>query len=207
MRKFFFPVFLVTVLIASTVYSQGLESPIRVYSQRLETPIKIVHPDLSGTWSLNFGKSEFKDAASKDISDESLTLTLDQKLSVISVKITVRQLTKSETIADFNIYTDGRASEIPIAHTGSSGTAEWNGNKLMLTVFGSPKERDALIVEVELSADGNTLTSTLKGTTTGTAADGRTIRVIDNTKTLTMIYDRVTGTPARLNKTPLPEEK
>ena len=191
----------------ANLYSQGLESPIRVYPQRLETPVKIAHPDLSGTWSLNFVKSEFQEAASRDLSDESLILTIVQTLPVISVKVTIRHLTRSETIAAFNIYTDGRASEIPTAHTGSSGTAEWNGNKLVLTVFGSPKERDPLIVEAELSADGNKLVSTLKGTTTRTAPDGRNTPVVDNTKILTMIYDRVTDTPARPNKTSLPEEK
>jgi hypothetical protein len=195
------------VLCSMNAYSQGLETPIRVYSQRLETPIKIVHPDFSGTWNLNFLKSELKDMASKGLSDEQMILTVDQKLPVISVQVTVRHQGKSGTGREFKIYTDGRASEVPAAHTASGGIAEWSGNKLVITVVASPKDRNVLVVEVELSADGITMISTLKRALTRTGPDGTSITVVDNTRTMTMIYDRIVDVPARSNKTPRPEEK
>lgn len=207
MKQFFFPVFLASVLLASTFYAQGLESPIKVYPQRLETPVKVVRPDLSGTWNLNYGKSELKDIGSKALADEArLILTVDQKTPIINVKVMVRHQARSVTGPEFNIYTDGRASEIPTGRTASSGIAEWNDSKLVLTVFASPKDGNTLFVEVGLSADRNTLIFTLIRKLTRTGLDGKSLTIVDHTRDITMIYDRIVDIPAGSIKIPLPEE-
>lgn len=196
MRKFFFPIFLVPVLFASTIYSQGLRNEIKVY-----------RPDFSGTWNLNFVKSALEDIESQGLSDEQLILTIDQKLPVISVKITALLPARSEPGPEFAIYIDGRVSSIPTAHAASSATAEWNGGKLIMTVVPSPKDGNSVVVEAELSADRNTLILTLIRKLKRTGPDGKSIIVVGYPRDITMIYDRITGIPARSNKTPLPEEK
>jgi hypothetical protein len=62
-------------------------------------------------------------------------------------------------------------------------------------------------VDLELPADGNTLISTLKGTLPKNGPDGKNLIVVDNTRTQTIVYDRIVDVPARSNKTQLPEEK
>jgi hypothetical protein len=209
-RKFFFPVFLVSIaLFASTVYSQGLESPIRVYSPRLETPIKIMHPDFSGTWKLNFLRSGFTDAMAKDVSDSSLIVLIDQKLPVIYITLVARHLAETEKIAEFYLYTDGRASEFPRTFSSSSVAAEWNGESLVVMNFTSARGvRTVLNVgELKLSVDGNTLTFTEKRTQAALRTDGRSRGIVEDIKTASAIFDRIVDIPARSNKIPLPEEK
>jgi hypothetical protein len=198
-----------TVFCSVNVYSQRLESPIKVYSPRLETPIKIAHPDLSGTWKLNFSRMGFDDITAKDVSDSSFILTIDQKLPVIYITVEDRHLAESEKIAEFYLYTDGRASEFPRIFGSSSVAAEWNGDKLVVINFTSSKEIRTVLDagELKLSADGNTLIVREKRTQAVLGADGRSTGMVEDVKTASAIFDRIVDLPARSHKPPLPEEK
>lgn len=181
------------VLCSVNAYSQRLESPIRVYPQRLETPVKIAHPDLSGTWKLNFLKSGFEDATAKEISDNALIVVIEQKLPVISIRVLSRHLAESEVIAEFYLYTDGRASEFPRASSSSDIAAEWSGEKLVITNFTTSRgvRRVLNVGEVKLSVDGNTLTFTDKRTQTVLGTDGRSTGVVEDMRSISAFFDRV----------------
>jgi hypothetical protein len=208
MGKFFYAVFLLSVvLFTSTVYSQRLESPIRVYSPRLETPVKIAHPDLSGTWKYNPVKPGVPEPNSAP--DNSLLVIIEQKLPALLVTVVVKEDDKDMPLGTITLYTDGRGDEFSGLFDSNSSTTQWQGNKLVITFFSSSKGRKEVrdVTEMELSSDGSILTGTRRGTKIVQGPNGRSVRIVDNTKTESAYFYRVADIPARSNKIPLPEEK
>jgi hypothetical protein len=199
MRKLFLPGFILCILLfATNACSQGLRNEIKVY-----------HPDFSGTWKLDPLKSRLKNTTVKEDSDYGLVVAVDQKLPVISVRVMFTHLAESETVVEFNLYTDGRASDFPGLSNPRDETVEWKDNNLVLTNFSSGKGRKTIlsVLEIALSADGKALICTQKSTKKGIGTDGESITIVDDTETEYVVFDRVPDIPARSNRTPLPEEE
>jgi hypothetical protein len=198
MRKSFPPGVIVLILLfMANACAQGLRNEIKVY-----------HPDFSGTWKVDVVKSGFMDGTAEEISDISLTVVVDQKLPVISIKVVLRHLAESGTLEEFNIYTDGRITDYPGSST-QKQSAEWKDNKLIFSSFSYARGHQTLmgVVEFELSGDGNTLFCTQKGTKAGPGPNGETIAVVDNTKIKTLFLERIAASPPKpVSKFDLGEE-
>ena len=197
MKKLLFLVFLASlVLFAFTVYTQRLESPIRVYSPGLETPVKIALPDFSGTWKLNPAKSGLPKASG--MSDLSLLLIVEQKLPAIIVAIHVIEDDEDSTLGTITFYTDGRGDEFPDVLDSNYSTTRWQGNKLAITIFSSKSRQEvSAITELELSPDGNTLMCRSNRTKIRQGPNGERIKYVDYINTEFMSFGLVPDIPAK----------
>lgn len=196
MRKLFAPgVVLFILLFTATAFSQGFQSE-----------IKVVRPDFSGTWKMNFARSYFKDVVLYEVSNHSLIMVIDQKLPVISAKRIMQYLEKTEDISEYQIYTDGRESEPPAVFSSNKAMAEWKSSKLVITNYNSRNGRKSIrnVGELELSADGNTLTFTRKGTKSEIGPDGVETRVVDGTDVGSAVFERIADFPL---KSPNPNDR
>jgi hypothetical protein len=195
------------VFCSVNAYSQRLESPIRVYPQRLETPVKIAHPDFSGTWKYNPVKPGVSEPNSAP--DNSLLVIIEQRLPVLFVTVVVKEDDKDMPLGTITLYTDGRGDEFSGLFDSNNSTTQWQGNKLVITFFSSSKGFNEVrdVTEMELSSDGNILTGTRRGTKIGQGPNGKSVRIVDNTKNETAFFNRVSDTGAKSDKIPLPAEK
>ena len=189
MKKLFLPSFLtLLVLFGGTAFSQGLQNEIRV-----------VRPNFSGAWKMNFALSHFKDVVLYEVSDHSIIVIIDQKLPVISVKVVMRYLEKTKDISEYQLYTDGRESAPPAVFNSGGAMAEWKGNKLVVTSYNSWNGRKSIryVGELELSADGNTLTCTRMGTKPEIGPDGVETMVVDGTDAGSAVFERIADFPLK----------
>lgn len=174
----------------------------QVSAQRLETQIKIYRPDYSGTWKLNVEKSRgFKKNGTKEDSLSHL-MVIEQKLPAIG--ITVKQ--QRGTGADENffggkltLWTDGRGDEYIDGIAAEPSVSEWKNNKLTVTHYtlGENAEKQITsIQEYDLSADGKTLTNTVKQTSVRYIVDDKKQgykeeRYFDESETRILVFDRI----------------
>jgi hypothetical protein len=168
---------------------KALETEIKVVrpdAHVLQNEIRIVRPDLSGTWKLNLLKSGFNDATAKEISENSLLVVIGQTPLEITVSLRARHKTVEEPLGEFTLYTDGRVSELPGGSTSQAAIAEWKDNKLVISSFYERRGLKTIleVLEFAISADGKTLTGTMKnaGTETGPGAK------IDGSLVLDRVY-------------------
>jgi hypothetical protein len=178
-----------------------------VFAQRLDTQIRIYRPDYSGTWKLNSGKSrglEKNDAKEPKLSH---IWVIEQKLPAIG--ITVKQQRGIEADENFfggklTLWTDGRGDEYIEGVEAFPSVSEWKNNKLTVTHYSpggntgnvsAPKQITS-IQEYDLSADGKTLTITVKQTSVRYIPDDKKQnfkeeRYFDDAETRILVFDKI----------------
>jgi len=180
---------------AANLYSQGLETEIKV-SPGLQTDIQVAKPDLSGKWILNLAKTNLprNNPIPENLVGMSSIMVIEQKLPAIAITMRAQRGTSDDANffgGRFTLYSDGRGDECLASLT--SSTTRWQGTKLITTNYRSEdgrKEVDS-IYEFELSTDGKALMYTLKHTERRLNAKGEIVMIWDDSQTKHLIYDRV----------------
>jgi len=179
---------------------------VTAYSQGLRNEIKVSRPDFSGTWKSNLRKSEFTGVITEEASDN--ILIIEQKLPAILLSLRMRTKHWESTLVNFTLYSDGRGDEVEDFGSFSSFT-EWKGSILVWTTFSSGGRKDIYeVIELKLSADGNTLTVTKKKASLRRGPDGEQVRVFYDSGSPS-VFDRIdaAAAPAKAIKTLDKEEK
>lgn len=178
-----------------------------VVAQRLETQIRIYRPDYSGTWKLNVEKSRGLERANAKEPKLSHIWVIEQKLPAI--EIIVKQQRGTGTDENFfggklTLWTDGRGDEYIEGVEAFPSISEWKNNKLTVTHYSlggsvgnisAPKQTTS-IEEYDLSADGKTLTTTVKQTSFRYIPDDKKQtfkeeRYFDDAKTVILVFDKI----------------
>lgn len=193
-----------TGVFVSNIYSQRLETPIKVDKTvrvespgRLETPIEVVRPELSGKWNLSKTRSTWsRESTPERLEGLSWIMVIEQKLPAISITVrSQRGLADNENFfgGRFTLYSDGRGDEYPVDGSIDVSTTHWRGNKLIVTHYDSvgAERQIRSIKEFELSADGMTLIQTEKYTDTRLNEKNEVVRVVNNKRTVRLVFDRV----------------
>ena len=113
-------------------------------------------PNFSGNWKINQVKSNFGDVPAPDTFNRKIvhaepSITIDEEqASPIGVQQTSRKMT-----------TDGKESTFNASGADVKATAKWDGNSLVV-VSSVPAAGIAYNDRMTLSADGKTLTSTVR---------------------------------------------
>lgn len=121
------------------------------------------HPDFAGTWNLDIPKSNF--GAGQPPASEVDTITENGNSMSVAVAQKGGMMGDSNTTESYN--TDGTPSSWKgMGDATVSGTANWDGDKLVVDAKTSFQGSDVKIKETySLSSDGKTLTKTLHAET------------------------------------------
>lgn len=121
------------------------------------------HPDFAGTWNLDIAKSNF--GQGQPPSSEVDTITENGNSMTVAVAQKGGMMGDSNTTESYN--TDGTPSSWKgMGDATVSGTANWDGDKLVVNAKTSFQGNDVKIKETySLSPDGKTLTKTLHAET------------------------------------------
>jgi hypothetical protein len=178
-----------------------------VVAQRLETQIKIYQPDYSGTWKLNPEKSrglEKNDAKEPKLSH---LWVIEQKLPAIGITVKMQRGTATDENffgGKLTLWTDGRGDEYIEGVEAFPSVSGWKNNKLTVTHYSpggsvgnitAPKQITS-IEEYDLSAEGKTLTITVKQTSFRYIPDEKKQnfkeeRYFDDAKTVILVFDKI----------------
>lgn len=173
-----------------------------VLAQRLETQIKIYRPDFSGTWKLNVVKS--RGLKNNGVKEDELAhlMIIEQKLPAIGITVKEQRGTGADENffgGKLTLWTDGRGDEYMRGIDSDPSISEWKNNKLTVTHYTSgesaPKQI-TLIEEYDLSADGKTLTNTVKRISVRYIVDDKKQsykeeRYFDDADTVVLVFDRI----------------
>lgn len=138
-------------------------------------------PDLSGVWALDESRSEINPRLRNK--EEDYVLTIVHKEPEIRLTKTYQQHGKKKTEESI-YYTDGRPEYHSRTGKNSEPVTRWRGDKLVRKSVAPPsggtsgifQVENVLVEEIELSADGKTLTRTI----TYSGAFGAKLRYVFN---------------------------